>query len=144
MDVVLLFPGQGSQKPGMGRDLADAFPVARAVFETVASTSSMPGPEKKRRRALPMVPSAGKVNCEGSKTRRSPRGLVRNERDWPLHAGVSTPSLLIPLGMVPSSDVSLLLSSVTGKPVVKRAIPDSAQPPTSQSRRSPCCEPGSA
>lgn len=33
MDVVLLFPGQGSQKPGMGRDLADAFPAARAVFD---------------------------------------------------------------------------------------------------------------
>jgi [acyl-carrier-protein] S-malonyltransferase len=33
MDVVLLFPGQGSQKPGMGKDLYDAFPAARAVFD---------------------------------------------------------------------------------------------------------------
>ncbi len=33
MDIVLLFPGQGSQKPGMGRDLADAHPAAREVFE---------------------------------------------------------------------------------------------------------------
>ena len=35
MDVILLFPGQGSQKPGMGKDLADAFPEARRVFEEV-------------------------------------------------------------------------------------------------------------
>jgi [acyl-carrier-protein] S-malonyltransferase len=33
MDIVALFPGQGSQKPGMGRDLADAWPEARAVFD---------------------------------------------------------------------------------------------------------------
>ena len=32
---MLLFPGQGSQKPGMGKDLAEAFPVARAVFGEV-------------------------------------------------------------------------------------------------------------
>lgn len=32
MEIVLLFPGQGSQKPGMGRDLADAFAAARDVF----------------------------------------------------------------------------------------------------------------
>lgn len=38
MDVVLLFPGQGSQKPGMGKDLADAFPEARRVFEEVDET----------------------------------------------------------------------------------------------------------
>jgi [acyl-carrier-protein] S-malonyltransferase len=35
MDIVLLFPGQGSQKPGMGRDLAAAFPEAREVFDAV-------------------------------------------------------------------------------------------------------------
>jgi [acyl-carrier-protein] S-malonyltransferase len=35
MDIVLLFPGQGSQKPGMGKDLADAFPDAKRVFDEV-------------------------------------------------------------------------------------------------------------
>ena len=32
MDVALVFPGQGSQKPGMGKDLVDAHPVAAATF----------------------------------------------------------------------------------------------------------------
>ena len=31
----LIFPGQGSQTVGMGKALADAYPVARAVFEEV-------------------------------------------------------------------------------------------------------------
>ncbi|MCW8085743.1 ACP S-malonyltransferase [Sabulicella glaciei] len=35
MSLAFVFPGQGSQVPGMGRDLAEAFPVARETFEEV-------------------------------------------------------------------------------------------------------------
>lgn len=31
--MILVFPGQGSQKPGMGKDLVERFPEAREVFE---------------------------------------------------------------------------------------------------------------
>src|ERR687890_1280166 len=42
MDIVLLFPGQGSQKPGMGRDLADAHPAARDTFAAVDAALGVP------------------------------------------------------------------------------------------------------
>lgn len=46
MDIVLLLPGQGSQKPGMARDIADAFPAARETLQSIdaaidASLSSL-------------------------------------------------------------------------------------------------------
>ncbi|MEQ6247723.1 ACP S-malonyltransferase [Sulfitobacter sp. HNIBRBA3233] len=35
MSIAFVFPGQGAQTIGMGRDLADSYPAARAVFEEV-------------------------------------------------------------------------------------------------------------
>ena len=35
MSLALVFPGQGAQTIGMGRDLAEAYPAARAVFDEV-------------------------------------------------------------------------------------------------------------
>ncbi len=53
MSVAFTFPGQGSQAVGMGKDLVDAFPEARAVFAEVddalgqkLSTIMFDGPEE--------------------------------------------------------------------------------------------------
>ena len=40
--VAYVFPGQGSQRVGMGRALAEAFPEARAVFEEADDTLGFP------------------------------------------------------------------------------------------------------
>ena len=46
MTLALLFPGQGSQFVGMGKELADESPAARAVFDeadAVLGFSPFPG-----------------------------------------------------------------------------------------------------
>ena len=41
MGIGLLFPGQASQFPGMGKDLHDAYPVARRTFEEASDAMSL-------------------------------------------------------------------------------------------------------
>jgi [acyl-carrier-protein] S-malonyltransferase len=40
--IAYVFPGQGSQHPGMGKDLVDNFPAARKVFEEVDEALGFP------------------------------------------------------------------------------------------------------
>ncbi|MGH7544919.1 MAG: ACP S-malonyltransferase, partial [Gemmatimonadota bacterium] len=40
--MALLFPGQGSQFVGMGKDLAEAFPMARQTFEEADRVLGLP------------------------------------------------------------------------------------------------------
>lgn len=42
MQLLLLFPGQGSQKPGMAKDLAEQFPAARAVLAAADTALGTP------------------------------------------------------------------------------------------------------
>jgi len=56
MNIAFLFPGQGSQAPGMGKELAERYPIARQTFEEAddalgykLSHLCFEGPEEKLR-----------------------------------------------------------------------------------------------
>ena len=63
-DIVLLFPGQGSQAAGMGKDLAERFPAAREVFDAADAALGIPlarlcfeGPDDELTRTLNAQPA---------------------------------------------------------------------------------------
>ena len=83
MDLVLLFPGQGSQKPGMAKDLVERFPDAREVFQvadrtlgTALSTLCFEGPAEEltlTHNAQPALLAHGAAVFETIRNRLGPR-----------------------------------------------------------------------
>jgi [acyl-carrier-protein] S-malonyltransferase len=67
--IAFLFPGQGSQKVGMGQDLYDAMQAARTIFDAAAETSGLPiaelcfeGPMEELTRTVNLQPAITAVN----------------------------------------------------------------------------------
>ena len=64
MKTAFLFPGQGSQQVGMGKELFDGMPAARAVFEEADAALDEPlsqlcfaGPEEDLKRTANTQPA---------------------------------------------------------------------------------------
>ena len=86
MSIAFTFPGQGSQAVGMGKDLADAFSEARAVFEEVdealgerLSRTIWEGPEETLTLTANAQPALMAVSLAAIRVLEA-RGLVLEDR----------------------------------------------------------------
>ncbi|OXS99325.1 [acyl-carrier-protein] S-malonyltransferase [Notoacmeibacter marinus] len=86
MGTAFIFPGQGSQTVGMGKDLADAVPEARAVFDEVdealgesLSRTIWEGPEEKLTLTANAQPALMAVSIAALRAMQA-RGLLLEKR----------------------------------------------------------------
>jgi [acyl-carrier-protein] S-malonyltransferase len=86
MSIAFTFPGQGSQAVGMGKDLADAYPEARAVFDEVdealaqkLSTLMWEGPEDELTLTANAQPALMAVSLAAIRVLEA-RGLVLKDK----------------------------------------------------------------
>jgi [acyl-carrier-protein] S-malonyltransferase len=83
-EVVLLFPGQGSQRAGMGSDLAAAYPEARQVFDEADGTLGF---------ALSALCASGPDDVLTSTENAQPALLAHGAAAWAVLSGRASPSV---------------------------------------------------
>jgi len=129
MAMALVFPGQGSQAVGMGRALAEAFPMARAVFAEVDEALSdklsdliWNGPEADLTLTRNAQPALMAVSVAAVRVLQAERGLDL-ARDVRCVAGHSLGeySALAAVGSLTLSDTARLLR-IRGD-AMQRAVP---------------------
>src|SRR5687768_17614161 len=92
MKTALLFPGQGSQKVGMGKALAAEFPAARRVFEEADDALGAPlsrlcweGPEAdlvRTENTQPAILTTSIAVLRAIEAERGPPGRQPRETRW--------------------------------------------------------------
>jgi [acyl-carrier-protein] S-malonyltransferase len=87
MSIAFIFPGQGSQAVGMGRELAKAYPTSRAVFAEVDDALGQPlsalmweGPEDQLTLTENAQPALMAVSLAALRTLCEEKGLVLEQR----------------------------------------------------------------
>ena len=116
MSVAFMFPGQGSQAVGMGKELADAFPEARRVFEEVdealgekLSTLIWEGPEDTLTLTANAQPALMAVSLAAFRALES-RGLsLRDKVAYVAGHSLGEYSALAAAGFVSIADAARLL-----------------------------------
>lgn len=93
MKTAFLFPGQGSQTVGMGRDLCEAFPAADAVFDRAERATSLPlrklcfdGPEEELSRTDIAQPAIFTVSAAILAAMEEVLSAQRFKAIYPTHA----------------------------------------------------------
>jgi len=128
MAIAFTFPGQGSQTVGMGKDLADAFPEARAVFAEVdealgekLTTTMWEGPEETLTLTANAQPALMTVSMAIMRTLEARGFQLQGRVDYVAGHSLGEYSALCAAGMFTIADTARLLR-IRGK-AMQQAVP---------------------
>ncbi|MDX1712022.1 MAG: ACP S-malonyltransferase, partial [Rhodovibrionaceae bacterium] len=119
MSLAFIFPGQGSQAVGMGRELAEAFPTAREVFEEVddalgqkLSALMFEGPEDDLRLTENAQPALMAVSMAAARVLREEGAVdLADKGDYVAGHSLGEYSALAAVGTLELADAARLLKT---------------------------------